>query len=149
MSEERCVLLAVRIGEASLAPARTAAWLARELGARVTMIYVAEELLTAAAVAAGAGVDPSAVRDRMLTEARTRAEGLGREVMEGIQYDVIVAEGDVAEEVAAAADRLGADLLVAGSRARGAVRSVFLGDTTRDLLRRAHCPVVVVPPGVG
>lgn len=148
MSHEHKILLAVRIGKASLGPARTAEWLARELGARVTILTVAVELQTAAAVAAGAGLDLDQVRDRMITDARERAMALGREVLGDLPYDVVVGEGDVAEEVAALADRVGADLVVAGSQGRSAVRSVILGDTARDILRRAHCPVVVVPPGV-
>jgi nucleotide-binding universal stress UspA family protein len=149
MDREHNILLAIRIGEASLGPIRTAGWLARELGGRVTILNVAVELQTAAAVAAGAGLDLDEVRDRMVTDARERAAALARQVLDDVPFDVVVAEGDVGEEVAAAADRLDADLVVAGSQGRSAVRSVILGDTTRDILRRAHCPVVVVPPGVG
>jgi nucleotide-binding universal stress UspA family protein len=149
MAPEHTILLAVRIGEPSLGPARTAAWLARDLGASVTILNVAVELQTAAAVAAGAGLDLAEVRDRMVTDARERATALARDVMGDVPFQVVVAEGDVAEEVAATADRIGAALVVAGSQGRSAVRSVITGDTTRDILRRAHCPVVVVPPGVG
>jgi nucleotide-binding universal stress UspA family protein len=74
MTTGRAILLAIRIGEASLAPARTAAWLARELGASVTILNVAVELQTAAAVAAGAGLDLEEVRERMVRDARARAE---------------------------------------------------------------------------
>lgn len=37
------------------------------------------------------------------------------------------------------------DLVVAGSRGWGAVRSVVLGSTTDRLVHHAHCPVLVVP----
>jgi nucleotide-binding universal stress UspA family protein len=144
----RTILLAVRIGEASLAPARTAAWLARELGASVTILNVAVELQTAAAVAAGAGLDLEEVRDRMVRDARERAEELGREVLGDLPLEVRIVEGDVAHEVAAVADAIGADLVVAGSQGRSGIRSVILGDTTQAILRRSHVPVVVVPPGV-
>lgn len=149
MSQGRSILLAVRIGPASTGPARTAAWLARAMDARVTVLNVAVELETAAAVAAGAGLNLGEVRERMFTEARDRAEALAREFMPDIPFEVVVVEGNVADEVAAAATRTGADLVVAGSQGRSAVRSVILGDTARDILRRSHCPVVVVPPGVG
>jgi nucleotide-binding universal stress UspA family protein len=148
MSNGRTILLAIRIGEASLGPGRTAAWLARDLGATVTVLYVAVELETVPAVSAGAGLDQEEVRQRIRGEARERADVLARHVLGDVPYDVMVGEGDVADEVAAVADRVGADLVVVGSQGRSAVRSVILGDTTRDILRRAHCPVVVVPPGV-
>jgi nucleotide-binding universal stress UspA family protein len=148
MSHDRNILLSVRIGEASMGPGRTAAWLARAMNARVTVLYVAVELETVPAVAAGAGLDPEEVRQRIVTEASERADFLAQHVLGDIPYDVVVGEGDVADEVAAVAARVGADLVVVGSQGRSAVRSVILGDTTRDILRRAHCPVVVVPPGV-
>jgi nucleotide-binding universal stress UspA family protein len=148
MASGRTILLAVRIGQGSEAPARTAAWLARDLDARVTILNVAVELQTAPAVAAGAGLDIGEVRERMVEDARERAEALGREHLADIPHDVLIVEGDVAHEVANAADRIGAALVVAGSQARSGFRSVILGDTTQAILRRSHCPVVVVPPGV-
>jgi nucleotide-binding universal stress UspA family protein len=40
------------------------------------------------------------------------------------------------------------DLLVVGSRGYGPTRSVLLGGVAGRLIRRAGCPVVVVPRGV-
>jgi nucleotide-binding universal stress UspA family protein len=148
MTRERSILLSVRIGEASMGPGHTAAWLARDLGAKVTVLYVAVELETVPAVAAGAGLDQEEVRERIVSEARERADVLARHVLGDLPYEVVVGDGDVADEVARVASEVGADLVVVGSQGRSAVRSVILGDTTRDILRRSHCPVVVVPPGV-
>ncbi len=144
----RRILLAVRIGEESAAPAAAAAWLARELGGHITLLYVAVELETATEVATAMGRELESVRERMRLEAEERARRLGEELLEGLPFDVRVVEGEVAAEVAAAAERIGAHLVVAGSRGRGALGAAVLGDTTRDILRVATCPVVVVPPGV-
>jgi nucleotide-binding universal stress UspA family protein len=43
-------------------------------------------------------------------------------------------------------DSTDADLLVVGSRGRGAVRSVLLGSVALHCVTHAHCPVVVVHP---
>jgi len=53
-------------------------------------------------------------------------------------------EGDVVEQLAALDERE-CDLLVFGSRGYGPVRRVLLGGVSRRLMRRAACPVVVVP----
>jgi nucleotide-binding universal stress UspA family protein len=39
------------------------------------------------------------------------------------------------------------DLLVVGSRAWGPVRRTLMGSTAAKLMRKAHCPVLVLPRG--
>jgi nucleotide-binding universal stress UspA family protein len=55
-------------------------------------------------------------------------------------------EGDTVEALAAL-DEHEVDLLVCGSRGYGPLRRVLLGGVLRRLVRRAACPVVVVPRG--
>ncbi|HUH12701.1 MAG TPA: universal stress protein [Longimicrobiales bacterium] len=147
MAERHSILLSVRVGEDSLATGRTAAWLADALEADITMVNVAIELEGARQVAAAGGLEEADVRARMIDEARAMAEAWGRQALSGRPFQLIMEEGDVAERVAATAEAIGAELIVAGSQARGALKGIILGDTTREILRRAHCPVVVVPPG--
>lgn len=51
--------------------------------------------------------------------------------------------GRPADELATAS--AGLDLLVCGSRQRGPVRTLVQGGVSHTLVRRAHCPVLVVP----
>jgi nucleotide-binding universal stress UspA family protein len=53
-------------------------------------------------------------------------------------------EGDVVDALATL-DRRDADLLVCGSRGYGPLRRVLLGGVSSRLLRRAACPLLVVP----
>lgn len=146
MEESRRILLAVRVGDASTGPARTARWLAQGLGASVTVVYVATELRTAPEVGLAMAVRVEDLRERMADEARERAERWARQALGSIPFDVRVEDGQVAERIGAVAAEIGADLVVAGTEARGAISGMILGDTTRDILRRSPCPVVVVPP---
>ena len=57
-------------------------------------------------------------------------------------------EGDVVDALAALDDHE-CDLLVCGSRGYGPVRRVLLGGVATKLVRRAACPVLVVPRGAG
>lgn len=139
------VLLAVRVGTESSAPGRTAVWLARRMDAELTLLYVATELETAGTVSVDAGIREEVVREQMIEEARSRAEEWGREALEGYPFRIHIQEGEVAHGVAAAAEELGVDLVVVGTEARSAIRDILLGDTTREILRRTPCPVVVVP----
>jgi nucleotide-binding universal stress UspA family protein len=52
-------------------------------------------------------------------------------------------EGDPAEVLAARSRDL--DLLVVGSRGYGPVRQVLIGGVSAELMRRAACPVLIVP----
>jgi nucleotide-binding universal stress UspA family protein len=57
-----------------------------------------------------------------------------------------VAAGAVGDEILAAVERLGAELIVMGEHAPGFFRHYFTHDTAREVLHRARCPVWYVPP---
>jgi nucleotide-binding universal stress UspA family protein len=62
-----------------------------------------------------------------------------------VAVSVVVTVGPAAQELV---DRSGdADLLLVGSRGRGAVRSALLGSVALHCATHARCPVVVVHPG--
>ena len=81
---------------------------------------------------------------------RAALEQQMREALASLDDDRVVSgrvlQGDAAGELAAASADL--DLLVIGSRGYGPVRSVLLGSVSRELVRSAACPVVVLPRGV-
>ncbi|GAA4735398.1 universal stress protein [Modestobacter marinus] len=85
---------------------------------------------------------------RVDAEARTRAlveEALRGSVTGGtVPVKVVVVPGAPAEHLVRLS--AGADLLVVGSRGRGAVRSTLLGSVALHCSTRASCPVVVVHP---
>jgi len=63
----------------------------------------------------------------------------------GVPYATEVIAGRPADEIVAYADSIGADLIVIGSRGRGAVAGALMGSVSRDVLRESRKPVVVVP----
>jgi nucleotide-binding universal stress UspA family protein len=90
-----------------------------------------------------------------MTERRTDADMEASEAL----LEHIVAEGGVdgaklrtmlgipAERLAELADDEGAELIVVGSRGRGAFKAAFLGSVSNSLIGIARCPVLVVPRG--
>jgi nucleotide-binding universal stress UspA family protein len=55
--------------------------------------------------------------------------------------------GPPAERLARVAEEEDAELIVVGSRGRGALRAALLGSVSTELIGIAPCPVLVVPPG--
>jgi nucleotide-binding universal stress UspA family protein len=109
------IVLATRFGPSSAEPARVASELARRIGARITVLYVASELQALQVGGAEAGIDP------------------------------VIVEGDVADQVAGVARDVNATYIVVGTRGRGQLARLILGDTTQNILQRTPCPVLVVP----
>jgi nucleotide-binding universal stress UspA family protein len=57
----------------------------------------------------------------------------------------LVLRGNPVPEIGTIATRLHAAMLVIGTRGRGSVKAAVLGSVSRDLLRSAPCPVMVLP----
>jgi nucleotide-binding universal stress UspA family protein len=57
--------------------------------------------------------------------------------------------GGVAEEIVGLAKALGADLIVIGNRGHGGIRRVIEGSISDFVIRRAHCPVMIMRSNKG
>lgn len=86
------------------------------------------------------GVDPSHEQERLLGEARRVVAGQGRSA------STLRRRGNPATELLDVAREMGADLVVVGSRGRGALSSALLGSVSSAVAAAASCPVLVVPP---
>jgi nucleotide-binding universal stress UspA family protein len=134
----------------SRAALRVAAQLSGQLDVGLVVAYVARppQLFSPSPVGAGSRpaappglVDADLRAGERLLQDLTAAEGL---------HDVdrrVVAGLDAADRLADLADDEDADLIVVGSRGRGAFKAAFLGSVSNALIGVARCPVVVVPPG--
>ena len=72
-------------------------------------------------------------------------EGECRELLRKLSWRVKVAGGEVDLEIVGLAKKLEADLIVMGCRGRGGIRRAVGGSASDAVIRRAPCPVLVVP----
>ena len=136
----------------SQAALRVAAGLAERLGTRLLATHVIPPNYsspmglgggTVPLLAAQRGIDVDAA-ERLLEE--TLAASALTEAQR-IRTEERVTAGFPAERLADLADEEQAELIVVGSRGRGAFRAAFLGSVSSDLVGIARAPVVVVPHG--
>jgi nucleotide-binding universal stress UspA family protein len=63
----------------------------------------------------------------------------------GVRFIVNVKIGEVVRSILATVQDYQADLLVIGKQGHGAITSWLLGNVTEKVVRKADCPVLVVP----
>ena len=102
-----------------------ASWLASALDTRLLVVHAVAE--------------PVEEAEELLQSLRARLPGADDTSMR-------LVEGAPADRLIEVADQEDAELLVVGSRGRGALSSAVLGGVSRKVARDARCPVVVVPP---
>lgn len=114
------------------AAAEVAGRLAHLIGARLVLAHVeaaAPPLMPPAAVSRG---------ESPLQQVRLL-------VPRSVELDLAVRRGDPVHEIDTLADTVGAELIVVGSRGRGASRAALLGSVSAELARSAGRPVLIVP----
>ena len=149
---EKSIVCGVDGSPDSAAAVTVAARLAERLGSRLILAnvveYVHSPYATVGAIGSG-GVARAPVADVLEQQVRT-----GQRLLEEMAAqahvetaDRRVVPGFAAERLADLADEEDAELIVVGSRGRGAFRAAFLGSVSTSLVGVARCPVLVVPPG--
>lgn len=142
------ILCAVDFAEPSLAALAHALSIAEEADAKLTLLHVMDlppELAHPP--------DPPAFDvDRIRAEAEARCRNRLRALVPDDARDyctvqTAVLEGGVARQVLRMADTLSADLIVLGVHGRNAFDLAFFGSNSKDVIRQAHCPVLIVPAG--
>lgn len=137
------ILCPVDFSESSKRAFAEARALALATGARLTAIAVVDIAYELRDSAMLANIDVEAIARTTESETRKRLDELvGRDVP---AVEAVVASGSAAATVLERAAQEGSDLIVMGVHGRGALDLGLFGSTTHQVIRRATCPVLVVP----
>jgi nucleotide-binding universal stress UspA family protein len=127
-----------------------AAHRALELGLRLTRAARGHVIVTHVAPAFDkvppVGSAVSGVRHHEVSDSDRRPLGEAVELAEaeGVLVRSELLQGEAAAEIVRLADAVDADLIVVGSRGRGAVASALLGSVSQTILHRSRRSVLVV-----
>jgi nucleotide-binding universal stress UspA family protein len=117
-------------------------WLAKMLDAKVTFVAVARapypilgDPYYQRALTADLAKARTAIADAILAAEERR-----------VPYETEIVEGSPAEKILEVARAHGADLIVIGSRGRGAITGTILGSVSSDVVHRSDRPVLVARP---
>ena len=121
--------------------------MARRFGGRVTVLFVNDPLLLAAANAAYRG------RRRFVERTKVELASFVKQAARSDprrQDDVasVVSVGNPGDEILRQARKRRSDLVVMGSHGLSGIPKVFFGSTTEQVLRSANVPVLAIPPSM-
>ena len=143
------LLAALDLSRTTPAVLREARAWARRLSAELFLIHVAEpdpDFI-------GYGAGPESVRlavAHKFQRAHQQIEALAVELrQDGLNATALLVQGPTAETILREADKLSADAIIMGTRARSAVRELFVGSVSKEVLHKSTHPVLLVPPLVG
>lgn len=139
------ILVAIDFSETTAAVIAVGARLATAFGSRLYLVHVVPPDPDFVGYEAG----PQTVRDAVAAQSRSQHQELQR-LEEGLRSDGVVTtalliQGATVERLLAEQGRLAADAIVLGSHGHGALYDLLVGSVAEGVLRRAPCPVVVVP----
>ena len=142
----KTILVPTDFSEDANAAIDAATSLAKTFGARIHVIHAYHMIVP---MAASPMAGPVVIPEEFYAQLRENAETQVAELVERVRKSGVEVEGQAVLEpasmaIAAAAERVGADLIVMGTRGLTGLKHVVLGSVAERTLRHAPCPVLTV-----
>ena len=147
----RSILVPTDFSECARHALPAAASLARLTKARLLCLHVVEPLVPSVGFTPVAEPLPLADASARLEDAAARElpKIATCEECAGLEVEELIGHGEAAAEIVRVARERGVDLIVISSHGRDGLGRMLFGSTAESVVRRAHCPVLVVKPPHG
>ena len=145
MTRFKKILVPLDFSEPSMNALRLAIDLARASGGTLMLLHIGViPHLTATELGLGAGPVLAEMSETVAQEQRHHLERVAREeIPANLSHQLVLTEGFPPEEILAAVQREGADLVVMGTHGRTGLGRVLLGSVTERVIRACPIPVLV------
>jgi nucleotide-binding universal stress UspA family protein len=150
------VLVAIDGSEASMRAADFALSIAAKSGAELTLLHVFYSQLAYAYTSYLSKVEDSSSIDAILHSAEDKANHWFNSIKNKlkntyaytqnikIESDVIITSTSISRAIIGYAEHNMINLIIIGTKRRSAVKKVFLGSITSEMLKYSQCPVLVI-----
>ena len=138
----KTILAAIDLSDATSSVLEAASLLARAFQGRIVLAHV----ISPTVIANVYSPEVAALEVEAQNEESKQLSYWQRELhSDGLKVDTSELYGDPADCLRHEAKRLAADFVVIGSHGHGAMYELLVGSTASGLLRKAPCPVLIVP----
>jgi nucleotide-binding universal stress UspA family protein len=146
----KTLLVPVDLSDASKLVLEKAFELAQQLSARVVILHVVEPVATYVPVGATmdviAAAPPPVETTESLSSPDPRLEALAQPLQAaGLTVEIISLIGLAVDDILEQAQKQHADYIMLGSHGHGALYHLFSGSVVTGVLKRAKCPIIIVP----
>jgi len=140
----KSILVAYDFSDASRKPLHHASSIARHFGAKLHVAYVVSSI--------GYGIAGPEAQQLAYEGSQKDARRLEGELLEcgelsGVEYEFIVREGDIWDQLRSVIQEYQIDGVVVGTHARRGLGRLLLGSVAEQIFRQADCAVLTVGPG--
>ena len=151
MIEIRRILCPVDFSDSSLQAWKYAISMAKEAGARLTILHVVEHELRKTAESCGPSHDSGMTIEEFLAQReealRAHLRDAAAEGRECCTVEAQMAYGKPWRKILHSAAEEECDVIVMGVHGRGVADLLFFGSTTQHVVRQARCPVLTLRSG--
>lgn len=141
----KSLLVAVDFSPVTAEVIRTATQVALAFGAHVRLVHIAAPNPDFVGYEAG----PQTVRDVVairLRDDHRKLQDVEAQLRDaGVTVTALLVQGDTVGKILKEADDAGAGMILVGSHGHGALHDLIAGSVAEGVLRKASCPVLVVP----
>lgn len=112
---------------------------------RIILLHVCQPNPEFVGYDAGPGFFVQMMEDVYKAEAASLKKMADKLVAEGYQAQSVFVMGPPAQEILNQAEKFHADMILMGTHGHGQLYSLLLGSVAEEVLRKAPCPILMVP----